>query len=46
MKAKLLLTATIGFVFVAVFVGCAKVPKDDAQLTEAKFDNLMGTRYT
>ena len=29
-----------------VLAGCAKEPKDDAQLTEMKFDNLMGTRYT
>ena len=29
-----------------LLVGCAAKPKDDAQLTEMKFDNLMGTRYT
>lgn len=26
--------------------GCASQPKDDAQLTDLKFDNLMGSRYT
>jgi hypothetical protein len=37
---------------VALFVaglflaGCATLPKDNAQLTEFKFDNLMGSRYT
>ena len=31
---------------VVVLAGCAKEPKDDDQLTEIKFDNLMGTRYT
>ena len=46
MKAKMLLTAMIGFVLVGIFAGCAKAPKDDAQLTEIKFDNLMSTRYT
>jgi len=30
----------------AMLAGCEKKPKDDAQLTEIKFDNLMGTRYT
>ena len=30
----------------ALFTGCAKQPSDDAQLTELKFDGLMGTRYT
>jgi hypothetical protein len=29
-----------------VLAGCASMPKDDAQLTEAKFTNLMGSRYT
>lgn len=34
--------------FVAIFLlaGCAAMPKDDAKLTEIKFDNLMGNRYT
>src|SRR5271157_1453483 len=30
----------------SLFAGCAKEPKDDAQLTELKFDGLMGSRYT
>jgi hypothetical protein len=29
-----------------IIVGCATRPSDDAPLTEVKFDNLMGTRYT
>ena len=29
-----------------LFAGCAKEPKDDAQLTELKFDGIMGARYT
>jgi hypothetical protein len=29
-----------------LLVGCKSPPKDDAQLTEVKFDNIMGTRYT
>ena len=31
---------------VAMLAGCEKKPKDDAQRTEIKFNNLMGTRYT
>lgn len=31
---------------VTLLAGCATAPKDDAQLTELKFENLMGTRYT
>ena len=46
MKAKMLLIAMIGVVFVGIFTSCAKAPKDDAQLTEIKFDNLMSSRYT
>lgn len=46
MKAKLLLTAMIGFVVAGILAGCAKAPKDDAQLTEIKFDGLMDSRYT
>jgi hypothetical protein len=30
----------------SVLAGCASMPKDDAQLTEVKFTNLMGSRYT
>jgi len=45
-KTKLLLPAMIGFVLVSMFAGCSKAPKDDAQLTEIKFDNLMASRYT
>src|SRR5512139_1108520 len=30
-----------------LFAGCAKkMPPDNTQLTELKFDNLMGSRYT
>jgi hypothetical protein len=29
-----------------VVSGCAKLPKDDAQLAELKFEGLMGSRYT
>jgi hypothetical protein len=39
---------TLGMLVVAgtLLAGCATLPKDNAQLTEYKFDNLMGTRYT
>jgi hypothetical protein len=40
--APLLLCLALG----TLLTGCAKIPKDDAQLTELKFDGLMGTRYT
>jgi hypothetical protein len=30
----------------SVLAGCASMPKDDAQLTELKFTNLMDSRYT
>jgi hypothetical protein len=30
----------------ALLTGCASMPKDNAQITEMKFDGLMGTRYT
>ena len=33
-------------VAMAVLAGCATLPKDDAQLTEMQFENLMGSRYT
>lgn len=38
----------LGLLFVAgsVLAGCAEQPKDDAQLTEMKWDGLMGSRYT
>ncbi|MGO9019601.1 MAG: hypothetical protein ACLQVJ_14755 [Syntrophobacteraceae bacterium] len=38
----------LGLLLVAgsLFAGCAKLPKDDAQLTELKFEGLMGSRYT
>jgi hypothetical protein len=32
--------------FLSIFVGCEKLPKDDAPLTELKWDGLMGSRYT
>ena len=31
---------------VIMLAGCASLPKDDAPLTEIKFDGLMGSRYT
>jgi hypothetical protein len=37
------LAAVISAVLVA---GCATLPKDNAQLTEMKWDGLMGSRYT
>jgi hypothetical protein len=37
------LAAVISAVLVA---GCASLPKDNAQLTEMKWDGLMGSRYT
>jgi len=30
----------------ALLAGCATLPKDNAQLTELKFEGLMGSRYT
>jgi hypothetical protein len=30
----------------ALIAGCAKMPQDNAQVSEHKFENLMGTRYT
>ena len=46
MKAKMLFAAMIVFVFAGFLGGCATLPKDDAQLTELKFEGLMGNRYT
>lgn len=40
--ALILLVAITGILLSA----CAEVPNDNAQLTERKFDNLMGSRYT
>jgi hypothetical protein len=39
---------TLGLLFVVgiLFAGCAAQPKDDTQLSEVKFDKLMGSRYT
>jgi len=34
--------AVVGF----LVAGCAKLPKDNAQLTELQFEGLMGSRYT
>jgi hypothetical protein len=34
------------FIAASLLTGCASLPKDDAQLTEIKFDGLMGNRYT
>jgi hypothetical protein len=38
----------MGMLFVAgvLLAGCATLPKDNAQVSEHKFENLMGTRYT
>jgi len=38
----------LGMLVVAgsLLVGCATLPKDDAQLSELKFEGLMGSRYT
>ena len=30
----------------SLIAGCATVPRDNAQVTELKFDGLMGSRYT
>jgi hypothetical protein len=30
----------------SLLAGCATLPKDDAQLSEVKFEGLMGSRYT
>ena len=37
---------TLGLLFVAgiLLTGCATLPKDNAQLTEMKWDGLMGCR--
>ncbi len=39
---------TLGLLLVAgaLLAGCATLPKDNAQVSEHSFDNLMGTRYT
>jgi hypothetical protein len=39
---------TLGLLLITgvVLSGCATLPKDDAQLTELKFEGLMGSRYT
>ena len=39
---------SLGLLIVAglVLAGCASLPKDNAQLTEMKWDGLMGSRYT
>ena len=37
---------TILVIVGAALAGCATMPKDDAQLTEMKWDALMGSRYT
>ena len=46
MKAKTWLPAMLGLVLIGLLVACASKPPDDAQLTEKKFDGLMGSRYT
>jgi hypothetical protein len=39
---------SLGLLVVAglLLAGCATLPKDDAQLSELKFEGLMGSRYT
>ena len=39
---------SLGLLVVAglLLAGCASLPKDDAQLSELKFEGLMGSRYT
>lgn len=39
---------TLGLFLVAgaLLAGCAPLPKDNAQVSEHRFDNLMGSRYT
>jgi hypothetical protein len=46
MKAKRLFTAMMVMVLAGFLAGCATLPKDNAQLTEMKWDGLMGCRYT
>ena len=46
MKTSILLTIIFTFVLALFLASCATLPKDDVQLTELKFDNLMGSRYT
>jgi hypothetical protein len=49
MNTKLTTTLSLGLMGLAagaLLTGCASMPKDNAQLTEMKFDNVMGTRYT
>ncbi len=42
----LLVVSAMGLLGALFIAGCAKLPKDDAQLTEMKWDGLMGSRYT
>jgi hypothetical protein len=42
----MLFTAMMLFIFAGFLAGCATLPKDNAQLTEMKWDGLMGSRYT
>jgi hypothetical protein len=39
---------SLGLLVVAglLLAGCATLPKDNAQLSELKFEDLMGSRYT
>ena len=45
-KSHVLSILGVLLMVVALTAGCAKIPPDDAQFTEIKFKNLMGTRYT
>ena len=44
--ASMLKPLVLLFVAGTLLTGCATLPKDNAQLTEFKFESLMGTRYT
>jgi len=46
MKTRIFFSIISTFVLALFLAGCATLPKDDVQLTEVKFDHLMGSRYT
>ena len=45
-RSHMLLAPAAVLVAGALLAGCAKVPPDNAQLTELQFEGLMGSRYT
>jgi hypothetical protein len=45
-KSHVLLVLGVLLMVVALTAGCAKMPPDNDQASEIKWDNLMGTRYT